>query len=162
MKKNYFNNVKTLEELRTLYRDFLKTVHPDNGGSVEACQELNAQYDATFERLKNSAPVMDGGKEQVKWDATEDAALRDALSKIIHIKDINIEIVGCWIWVDGITYPAKDDLKCAGFKWSKARKKWHFAPYEHKYYKGGKKSFDDLRRTYGSSTVETESREEIA
>jgi hypothetical protein len=162
MKKNYFEDVKTLEELRTLYRDLLKTVHPDNGGSVEACQELNAQYDAAFERLKNAAPVMDDNKEQVKWDATEDAALRDALSKIIHIKDINIEIVGCWIWVDGITYPAKDDLKCAGFKWSKARKKWHFAPYEHKYYKGGKKSFDDLRRTYGSSTVETESREEIA
>ena len=159
-KINYFAGVKTLEELRNKYRDLLKTNHPDNGGSTEAMQEINAQYDKAFNTLKAGAKLEDE-KDKIKWNEAEDAAIREALNKIIHLEDINIEIVGCWIWVDGDTYESRDTLKAAGYKWSKARKKWHYAPYEKKFYKGSKKSFDQIRREYGSTEVENEKREKI-
>ena len=37
-----------------------------------------------------------------------------------------LEIVGCWIWIDGNTYGYKDVLKEIGFKWAREKKKWHF------------------------------------
>lgn len=54
----------------------------------------------------------------MKYDFSEDAKLRDVLQKIINFEGINIETVGCWIWVDGNTYGYKDVLKEIGFKWA--------------------------------------------
>lgn len=159
-KVNYFEGVSTLDDLRNVYRDLLKKNHPDNGGSEDATKEINAQYTKAFEDLKKGVDLTDK-KTAIKWDDAEDAAIREALYKIIHLKNINIEVVGSWIWVDGDTFTGRDTLKTAGYKWSRNRKKWHFAPYEKKYYKGGKMKFDEIRARYGSKEVETENREEL-
>ena len=51
---NYFNNVKTLEELRKQYKELLKKYHPDNpNGSTEATKEINVEYEKLFKVLKN-------------------------------------------------------------------------------------------------------------
>lgn len=157
---NFFQGVKTLEELRNNYRDLLKKHHPDNGGSEEITKEINEQYKKAFDLLKSGADLSDE-KTAIKWNDAEDQAIREALNKIIHLENINIEIVGSWIWVDGETYTGRDILKAAGYKWSRNRQKWHFAPYEKKYYKGNKKSFDEIRAKYGSETVETENRKAL-
>lgn len=159
--EKYFAGVKTLEELRSVYRDLLKANHPDNGGSTEKMQDINAAYKEAFDLLKAGAKL-DDEKEKIRWSEAEDAAIREALYKVVHLDGLNIEIVGCWIWIDGNTYDARETLKEAGYTWSKARHKWHFAPYEKKFYKGSKKSFDQIRREYGSAEVEKESREKIA
>lgn len=165
MKKNtnnekYFAGVKTLEELRSVYRDLLKANHPDNGGSTEKMQDINAAYKEAFDLLKAGAKL-DDEKEKIRWSEAEDAAIREALYKVVHLDGLNIEIVGCWIWIDGNTYDARETLKEAGYTWSKARHKWHFAPYEKKFYKGSKKSFDQIRREYGSQEVENEKQDKI-
>ena len=46
--KNYFKNVKSYEELKSQYKELLKSNHPDNGGDVEVMKEINIQYDALF------------------------------------------------------------------------------------------------------------------
>lgn len=48
--------------------------------------------------------------------------MRQTLQKVINFSDITIDIVGCFIWLDGNTYPYKDQLKEYGFKWSGQRK----------------------------------------
>ena len=61
----------------------------------------------------------DGAKadfNNYKYDFEADEKLREVLQKIINFANINIEIVGCWIWVDGATYEYKDELKALGFK----------------------------------------------
>ena len=156
----YFNGVKNLEELRTRYKDLLKANHPDNGGDVGTMQEINAEYDKAFKALKAGAKLEDE-KEAIKWSEAEDELIRKALYKIIHLEGLNIEIVGCWIWIDGETFANREVLKPAGYTWSKARKKWHYAPYESRYHKGSKKPFDEIRRIYGSKNVETERPERI-
>lgn len=44
----YFQNVKTLDELKKEYRRLAMIHHPDVGGTVEAMQAINAEFEALF------------------------------------------------------------------------------------------------------------------
>ena len=129
----YFKNVETLEELRKQYKELLKKYHPDNpNGSTEATQEVNAEYENLFKVLKDrhehkTEQASDTDKksyDNMKYDFSEDEKLREVLQSIITLQNINIEIVGRWIRVDGNTYEHKDNLKAIGSKWAREKKKW--------------------------------------
>lgn len=51
MTRRFFEGVKDVQELRKKYKELLKQYHPDNGGSVEIMQEINAEYDKLFKVL---------------------------------------------------------------------------------------------------------------
>lgn len=160
----YFKNVETLEELRRQYKELLKKFHPDNpDGSTEATQEINSEYDRLFKVLKNrhESKTADSKTEKsdfdnMKYDFSEDVRLREVLQQIIGFANINIEIVGCWIWVDGNTYEYKDTLKALGFKWAREKKKWYFHTEAFRKRSHKKLSMDDIRNYYGSTEVQTE------
>lgn len=160
----YFNNVNTLEELRKQYKELLKKYHPDNPqGSTEATQAINTEYDTLFKQLKNrhesktTDNTENGSKadfNKMKYDFKEDQKLREVLQQIINFTNITIEIVGCWIWVDGNTYDYKDTLKALGFKWAREKKKWYFHTEAFRKRSRKKLSMDDIRSYYGSTEVE--------
>lgn len=161
----YFKDVQTLEELRKQYRDLLKKFHPDNPqGSTQATQEINTEYDRLFKMLKDRHTQTTGNAEskgktdfsKMKYDFAEDQKLREALQQIINFEGINIEIIGCWIWVDGNTYDYKDALKNIGFKWAREKKKWYFHTEVFRKKSHKKLSMDDIRNYYGSTDIETE------
>ena len=160
----YFKNVETLEELRKQYKELLKQYHPDNAnGSTEATQEINAEYDSLFKILKDrhesKQTSTDGAKadfNNYKYDFEADEKLREVLQKIISFANINIEIVGCWLWVDGNTYEYKDTLKALGFKWAREKKKWYFHTEAFRKRSHKKLSMEDIRNYYGSTEVQTE------
>ena len=165
----YFNNVNTLEELRKQYKELLKKYHPDNpNGSTKATQEINTEYDNLFKVLKDrhEKKTTDNTKEKtdfnnMKYDFSEDAKLREVLQKIVGFENINIEIVGCWIWVDGNTYEYKDNLKTLGFRWAREKKKWYFHTEAFRKRSKRKLSMDDIRNLYGSTEVQTEERKQL-
>ena len=64
----------------------------------------------------------------MKYDFSEDEKLREVLQSIISLQNINIEIVGCWIWGDGETYEHKDKLKALGFRWAREKRNGIFTP----------------------------------
>ena len=160
----YFKNVGTIEELRRQYRDLLKKYHPDNpSGSTQATQEINAEYDKLFKVLKDKHESNSTGSDKekttfdnMKYDFSEDQKLREVLQQIISFEGINIEIVGCWIWVDGNTYQYKDALKEMGFKWGSQKKKWYYHSEAFRKRSHKTLSMDDIRSYYGSTEVETE------
>lgn len=157
----YFNNVETLEELRKQYKELLKKYHPDNpNGSTEATQEVNAEYDTLFKTLKDRHEHNTSDNKtdysNMKYDFSEDEKLREVLQHIVTMENINIEIVGCWIWVDGNTYEHKDSLKALGFKWAKEKKKWYFHTEAFRKRSKKKLSMNDIRNYYGSTEVQTE------
>lgn len=161
----YFTNIFTLEELRKQYRDLLKKFHPDNPtGSTQATQEINAEYDRLFESLKNHHESSTAGSttstkttfDDLKFDFESDQKMREVLQQIISLEGINIEIVGCWIWVDGNTYQYKDSLKELSFKWAREKKKWYFHTEAFRKRSKRKLTMDDIRNYYGSTEVETE------
>lgn len=161
----YFNNISTLEELRKQYKELLKKFHPDNAnGSEEATKAINAEYDSLFKVLKDKDKhkQADAGSStektdynNMKYDFAEDEKLREVLQSIITMQGINIEIVGCWIWVDGDTFAHKDKLKPLGFKWAKEKKKWYFHTETFRKRSHKKLSMNDIRNYYGSTEVHT-------
>ena len=163
----FFKGITNLEQLRSTYKDLIKKNHPDNGGDTETMKEINIEYKKIFEELKKgvkfeTADAKQDEKTKQKWSYEADEFIREALNKIIRFDGVNIEIVGCWIWCDGATFNYKEELKSAGFQWSKARKKWHYTPYDTAWHKGKKKSFEEIRKMYGSVEVETETQKAIA
>lgn len=158
----YFKNVETLEELRKQYKELLKKFHPDNpNGSTEATQAINAEYDKLFKVLKDKheSKTADGDKatyDNMKYDFSEDEALREILQKIIGFSDITIELCGSWIWLSGNTYQYKAELKEIGFKWASKKKQWYW--HSEAFRKKGKKalSMDEIRNYYGSTEVKAD------
>ena len=126
-------------------------------------EKVYAEYDRLFKMLKDrhESKSADGSQDSnkaeynnMKYDFSEDAKLREVLQKIINFDGINIEFVGCWIWVDGNTYGYKDALKEIGFKWAREKKKWYFHTEAFRKKSHKKLSMDDIRNFYGSTEVE--------
>ena len=158
----FFEKCKNLDELRQAYKEALKKHHPDNGGSEEMCKALNVEYKEAFDRLKNSRAKCEDPeqekKESKKWSEEADEAIRNQIFNFVHCEGLNIEIIGCWVWIDGTTFPHRDKLKEHGFTWSRNRKKWHWTSEpatEFRRYKN-KLGFDEIRSKYGSASVDTE------
>ena len=162
--KTYFNNIHTLEDLRKQYKELLKKYHPDNiNGDTEITKQINTEYTKLFKALKdkheNRQTSTDGAKadfNNYKYDFEADEKLREVLQKIINFANINIEIVGCWIWADGATYEYKNELKALGFKWAREKKKWYFHTEAFRKRSKRKLSMEDIRNLYGSTEVQTE------
>ena len=160
----YFKDVNTLEELRRQYKDLLKKHHPDNGDNVADMQEINAEYDRLFKSLKDRhESKATGNKENnaktdfnnMKYDFSEDAKLREMLNKIIHFDGITIEIIGNWIWCFD-SYGYRKELKELGFKYAHNKKAWYFHTEAFRKRSHKKLSMDDIRNYYGSTEVETD------
>lgn len=157
----YFNNVENLEQLRKQYKELLKKFHPDNtNGSTEATQEINAEYDRLFKVLKDKHEKQTNTQSSFNkkhYDFAQDKLLREMLQKVIYFDGITIDIVGCYIWIDGTTYPYRNELKEIGFKWNGYRKKWFWTNSETKGRGNSKMSYADIQNKYGSTAVRTES-----
>ena len=155
----YFKNVNTLEELRSQYKKLLKEYHPDNpNGSTEETQKINLEYEDIFHKLKtehgkaNSSEKEDS-YEKRKYNFEEDVKLREALQKIIMFPEINIEIIGSWIWVDGNTRPYRKEFKEYGYHWGYEKKKWYFHTEAFRKKTKKKLSMEEIREYYGSEKI---------
>ena len=157
----YFKNVTTLEELRKEYKRLVKQYHPDNGGDPETIKAINAEYDKMFDLLKDADTTNTNSKNAKRWDKEEDQKIREAINRIIHLENITIEIIGCWVWVSGNTYPVKSELKEAGYKFSGNRKSWYWHSDEQKRKGASKRSMDELKAFYGCETVEKEKKQKL-
>ena len=160
MNNKYFENIKTLEELRKQYKELLKKHHPDNGGNLEIMQEINAEYDRLFKILKsrhesNNTDSCNTKSDynNMKYDFAEDELLRETLNKIINFSGIDIELVGAWIWVSGNTYAYKKDLKELSFRWAAKKKMWYW--HSEAFRKRSRKalSMEEIRNYYGSTVI---------
>ena len=65
---------ETLEELKTMYKKLALANHPDQGGSTEAMQAINAEYTELFNTLKNVHRSADGETYTARQDNDETAA----------------------------------------------------------------------------------------
>lgn len=146
----WFKGITNVEELRKRYRELLKMYHPDNAnGSVEATQEINAEYDRVFADLSKNTQA---DNENYAYDSNEEnEAFKEVLNSIIHI-NAEIEVIGCWIWVHN-GYAYRELLKSLNFKYAPKKKCWcwHFGEYQRHHKKDI--SLDDIRAKYGSQKV---------
>lgn len=150
----WFNNPNSLEELKKQYKKLALKHHPDIGGSNAAMQEINAEYDQLFEKLKNVHQTAEGKTYTTETENTETSnEFKDIIEKLIHFKGIKIEICGSWIWITGNTINYRTQLKEMHFRWSKTKQAWYYHNSDYK--KSTKRNFtlDEIRDLYGSQTV---------
>ena len=98
----YLNeNIKTLEELKKAYHRLCLKLHPDVGGSDEEMKILNAEYETP---------------QEFQW----------LIAELLKLDGIEIEIIGCFVWITGDTKPHKEELKALSFRWSSNKSAWYF------------------------------------
>jgi hypothetical protein len=149
----FFNNCKTLDEVKATYKTLAKQFHPDKGGDLETMQAINNEYSFICAKLAKGENLTAEETEAAILDAEK---YREALEKIITLEGINIELVGAWIWVTGNTYPVKNTLKEAGFFFASKKIAWYFRSEEYKVCSRGRKmDLEEIRTKYGSQRIET-------
>lgn len=145
----FFNDCKTIEEVKTLYKQLAKQYHPDCGGDTVTMQAINTKYAfACAKILKGENLSSEETDEQIRLSEE----YRKVIEQIINLAGIVIEVVGHWIWITGNTYPVKKQLKEAGLFFASKKTAWYYRSEEYKT-KGGKKTLDEIRDKYGSETI---------
>ena len=145
---NYFEDAKTIEEARTLYKKLSMENHPDRGGETETMQEINNQFDfflSNFIEIK-----VNEYNETTDFADIDSQPFSDILKKIIHF-NIDIEIIGHWIYAFN-SFKEKDELSKLGFWFSRKHKAWIYSGTK-KIYVRSKNTTSDNRDKWGSESV---------
>lgn len=146
----YFNNVRTLTELKKLYKELARKNHPDFGGSVEIMQRINSEYD---EMIKWFA--IHGDKtEREKASAEVPEKFRDTIEKLLKMPYIQVEIIGGWIWLSGNVGLYLRKIKSLGFVYSTKQKRYYLSDGLTTKCRASKYSMNRIREIYGSTIVE--------
>lgn len=147
----FFNNCKTVAELKSSYRKTCMIFHPDNKetGDTETMKKVNAEYEETFKRLSVQ------NEHEAKEESDEFINIFKELLK--HASQITIEICGTWIWIGGSTKPIKDLLKSLKFKWHSKKNLWYYTTDSRKRRVKKVLPMDEIRYKYGSRIISYES-----
>jgi hypothetical protein len=113
-------------------------------------------------KSNTESQILNPSKEKELWNAQEYASITNQLLAIANRPEVNIEIelIGNWLWVSGDTKPVKnliqaieisDLMKC---KFMSKKEKWAFHPANWK--KKGKRivSHQAIRDYYGTTKIE--------
>ncbi len=144
--------IKNLDELKKQYRKLSLIYHPDKGGSVEQMQALNKEYDELRAKIKAGANLTE---EESRLEDELDEVYKDVIATLVIMPNIEIELIGSWIWVSGATYPIRDVLKDLNFKFARNKKMWYWHANDN-YRKKSKHKYtiDEIRDMYKSQKIE--------
>jgi len=147
MKTPYFSDCRTLEEVKSKYKELAMLHHPDRGGNTAIMQEINTEYESI---IKN--PVFSFA-EHSEQEQQEFIMYPEIINKIIGLQGIIIELIGNWIWVSGNTYPYRKELKKIGFYFAPVKVMWYFRPPDYKSVNREPKTIEYIRNKYGSDVI---------
>lgn len=158
----YFENTSSVEIVKKTYRKLAMKYHPDRkGGSEEIFKLINNEYeDAIAQALLTEK--MTNSKKKTKIEDILNDKFREVINTLINVENIEIEIIGDFIWVSGKTYPIKETLKQFGFLWASSKKKWYLPSKGWKPTKRRTtKTMSEIRNIYGSTKIKSEKEKQV-
>lgn len=157
-------DLKDVNTLRSAYKRLLIKYHPDNNNKEDTTvqmQEINAEYDKLFERIKcvyESSEFYEKQTDRQKqaYDWEKDRQLRAIIVALSKFTGLEIELCGTWIYVRGETYPYRKELKALGLRFNPHKGCWiiHFDDYYQYHKKPVSMSY--IRDKYGSVIINTQ------
>ncbi len=141
----YFNECKTIDEVKVKYKVLAKLYHPDLGGDTATMQAVNVEYAYACAHILKEANLSPEDND-VGMRLSEE--YRAVIERLMPLAGILVEVVGNWIWVTGTTSPIRKELKEIGLFFASKKLAWYYRADEFKT-TGSKKSLDKLRAKYG-------------
>lgn len=146
----FFENVKTVEDLKEQYKKLVFKYHPDKGGKKEDMQQLNAEYQELKKFVGNKHRNAQGETYETKeTDFSNLDKFKEIIDKII-LFNMDIEICGNWIWCFR-AYEYKTQLKKLGFFYCSHKSAWAYTdkPTNNKH----RLTMEEIRNLHGSEKV---------
>jgi len=154
MKLYYFLSVHNLEELRKEYRRLAFLHHPDRGGDTATMQAINNEYDYLSKNLIDSNETFSTERKTYEYWVSD--ALKEKINIVVIMPGVTVEIIGSWLWVTGLTYPVREQLRSAGFSFSHTKVAWFFHVGNYHKKNGNHYELDDIRNMFGSQVIENQ------
>ena len=137
----------TQDQIKRAYRECCSKYHPDrNPAGLEMMKAVNAAYAILkdLETAENDASAENFGE-----------SLNEVINEVINLDGIKIEICGNWVWLSGNTYPHREAIKAAGFKWASKKKQWYFRPEGYVKKSRSEWTPEKIRENFGAKEVKT-------
>lgn len=162
---NYFAECTTLDEAKALFRKLSLKLHPDTSG-----YNSQADFVQMFKEFENFRPSVKREGDEF-FNASK---FYDLIKNFDHLQNVTISFVGSFIWLEdskgheGATKAQKDlikDINLIGFnppRFAFKRLKWYFSPEGYKQKFKSKKTFEELKDTWGCKTYKTKEKQALA
>lgn len=180
--KNYFQDLKTVKDVKHLYRLLALEFHPDKHDQTmkdhynAIMQIINEQYHNVLKSLDRETVTDELGKDHTYY---YNAPLEDRVIEILRQlysyeipEGVTVSIVGSWVWIENVKRDHKDFIfllsysqnkNCISvkddsgwnysFKYNKVRNVWQFNPTKSKGIYSPHDN-DTLKGLYGSKTLD--------
>ena len=152
---NYFNICESVEEVKALYRTLARQYHPDLGGDLETMKEINRQYENALKGRDGQESIgTDSKTHTYRYNQEIEAELMEKIEQLMALiakgHNLDVVLIGRWIWITGETKPAKEALGKDGLgcRWHRDRCCWFWRSAKDRGYgKGG--NLEELASKYG-------------
>lgn len=152
----FFNDCKTLEEAKKLYKKLAFENHPDRGEDNEKMQQINNEYSFFVAKFAK------GTSEEINEEFNVAQKFVDVLNKLAGLEGIIVELAGDWLWISGNTYPYKDKLKEIGCRFAPKKKVWYYREEKDKTRNPKPYSMEEIRDIYQAKQVNIKKYEKLA
>ena len=158
---SYFSHCSTVEQIKVAYKKLAIENHPDRGGDSEVMKAINNAYTKALEGCNGqTSKGTDEREHTYKYDEAREQEIMEMIQKLIAIvgnSQIEIILIGRWIWLLGDTKPVKDQLKNLKCLWHRDRKCWFWRSADDRGHgKGG--DLDQLAAKYGATDFGTKAK----
>ena len=158
---SYFANCQTVEQIKAEYKRLAVQNHPDRGGDSEVMKAINDAYEAALKACDGQmSKGTDDREHTYKYEAEREKEIMEMIEKLIAIigdHQIEIMLIGRWVWLLGETKPLKEELKALKCKWHRDRKCWFWRSADDRGHgRGG--NLDELAQKYGAENFTQKAR----
>jgi hypothetical protein len=158
---DYFKDCEFLDEGKRIYRKMLLKLHPDVSGrtaedSERETKELIRQWHIFKSRAKER-DVNDNYRSDGNVGSMDDWLSEKLREVILADLNLDIEVIGDWIWLYNVSQFDILAVTLMGFKWSERLNGWYWTNWKeyHKRRPEGtfrrKMSLDEMRDVFGAN-----------